>query len=487
MTCGLDGGAIASMTKRFLFHSIIVVILSAVFVQAETKLPPILGSHMVLQQGEKCPIWGWDDSDKVVTVEFAGQKHTAKVSDGGRWEVHLDPMKANAKGQTLTIRGSSKLELTDVLVGEVWLCSGQSNMEWRVVQSANSKEEIANANHPLIRHIKIPHKLSPKPQDNVSSSGWQPCTPQVVANFTAVGYYFGRHLHKELNVPVGLIGSNWGGTRIEPWTPPVGFKSVPALKKNFADKLDQFASAKPGRGTPSHMYNAMIHPLLPYTIKGALWYQGESNNGEGMLYHEKMKALIAGWRSVWNKPNLPFYFVQLAPFRYGGDPTRLAGIWHAQLTTAQKIPNTGMAVTTDITNLRDIHPKNKQDVGKRLALWALAKDYGKKDVVYSGPLFEKVSHIEGKDSITVHFKKLDGKQHGLKTSDGKAPSHFEIAGKDGAWHPAEADIVYGDHLKLKSDKVKSPVHVRFGWNQLAEPNLVNRAGLPASPFNTAFK
>jgi len=474
------------MTKRFLFHSIIVVILSAVFVQAETKLPSILGSHMVLQQGEKCPIWGWDDSDKVVTVEFAGQKHTAKVSDGGRWEVHLDPMKANAKGQTLTIRGSSKLELTDVLVGEVWLCSGQSNMEWRVVQSANSKEEIANANHPLIRHIKIPHKLSPKPQDNVSSSGWQPCTPQVVANFTAVGYYFGRHLHKELNVPVGLIGSNWGGTRIEPWTPPVGFKSVPALKKNFADKLDQFASAKPGRGTPSHMYNAMIHPLLPYTIKGALWYQGESNNGEGMLYHEKMKALIAGWRSVWNNPELPFYFVQLAPFRYGSDnDPRLPGIWQAQLETL-KVPHTGMAVTTDITTLRNIHPPNKQDVGKRLALWALVKDYGKKlKGQYSGPIFSKIDHAEGKDSLTVHFQK--DSTGGLTTNDKKPVSHFEIAGKDGKWHPAKATIVYGDHLIVKSDAVKKPVHVRFGWHQMAEPNLVNAAGLPASPFSTAFK
>ena len=474
------------MTKRFLFHSIIVVILSAFFVQAETKLPSILGSHMVLQQGEKCPIWGWDDSDKQITVEFAGQKHTAKVADGGRWEVHLDPMKVNAKGQTLTIRGSSKLELTDVLVGEVWLCSGQSNMEWRVVQSANSKEEIANANHPLIRHIKIPHKLSPKPQDNVSSSGWQPCTPQVVANFTAVGYYFGRHLHKELNVPVGLIGSNWGGTRIEPWTPPVGFKSVPALKKNFADKLDQFASAKPGRGTPSHMYNAMIHPLLPYTIKGALWYQGESNNGEGMLYHEKMKALIAGWRSVWNNPELPFYFVQLAPFRYGSDnDPRLPGIWQAQLETL-KVPHTGMAVTTDITTLRNIHPPNKQDVGKRLALWALVKDYGKKlKGQYSGPIFSKIDHAEGKDSLTVHFQK--DSTGGLTTNDKKPVSHFEIAGKDGKWHPAKATIVYGDHLIVKSDAVKKPVHVRFGWHQMAEPNLVNGAGLPASPFSTAFK
>jgi sialate O-acetylesterase len=475
------------MTKRFLFSSsILVVIFSAFFVQAETKLPSILGSHMVLQQGEKCPIWGWDEAGTGVTVSFADQTHTTKAGKDGRWQVSLNAMKVNAKGAALTIKGSSTVKLEDVLVGEVWLCSGQSNMEWRVVQSANSKEEIANANHPLIRHIKIPHKLSPKPQDNVPSSGWQPCTPKVVANFTAVGYYFGRHLHEKLNVPIGLIGSNWGGTRIEPWTPPVGFKSVPALKKDFADKLEQFASANPGRGTPSHMYNAMIHPLLPYTIKGALWYQGESNNGEGMLYHEKMKALIAGWRSVWNNPELPFYYVQLAPFRYGSDnDPRLPGIWQAQLETL-KVPHTGMAVTTDITTLRNIHPPNKQDVGKRLALWALTKDYGKKlKGQYSGPIFSKMDHAEGKESLTVHFQK--DSTGGLTTNDKKPVSHFEIAGKDGKWHPAKATIVYGDHLIVKSDAVKSPVHVRFGWHQMAEPNLVNGAGLPASPFSTAFK
>ena len=489
MTCEPNGGAIAPMTKRFLFHSCIVVIFSAFFVQAETKLPSILGSHMVLQQGEKCPIWGWDEAGTEVTVSFAGQTHAAKAGKDGRWQVSLTAMKANAKGAALTIKGSSTVKLEDVLVGEVWLCSGQSNMEWTVSRSSNPKEEIANGNHPLIRHIKIPHVPSATPQNDVKSGGWQPCTSKVVANFTAVGYYFGRHLHKKLNVPIGLIGSNWGGTRIEPWIPPVGFKSVPALKANFADKLDQFP-AKRGNGvnhqSPLALYNGMIHPLLPYTIKGALWYQGESNNGEGMLYHEKMKALIAGWRSVWNNPELPFYFVQLAPFRYGSDnDPRLPGIWQAQLETL-KVPHTGMAVTTDITTLRNIHPPNKQDVGKRLALWALTKDYGKKlKSQYSGPIFSKIDQAEGKDSLTVHFQK--DTTGGLTTNDKKPVSHFEIAGKDGKWHPAKGTIVYGDHLIVKSDEVKNPVHVRFGWHQMAEPNLVNGAGLPASPFSTAFK
>jgi sialate O-acetylesterase len=458
------------MTKRFFSLGCFVALftLTSFFAQAETKLPSILGSHMVLQQGAACPIWGWDDSDKVVTVAFAGQKHTAKVGDDGRWQVTLAAMKANAKGQTLTVRGSTVVELKDVLIGEVWLCSGQSNMEWRVRQSTNAKEEIASAKHPLIRHIKIERKLSTKPESDVPSrDGWQVCSPKVVANFTAVGYYFGRYLQKELNVPIGLIGSNWGGTKIEPWTPPVGFKSVPALVKS-----------PPAPNTrPSQMYNAMISPLLPYTIKGALWYQGESNNGEGMLYYEKMRALISGWRSVWHNAEMPFLFVQLAPYKYGGDPKRLAGIWQAQLTTVKTIPHTGMAVTTDITTLRNIHPPNKQDVGKRLALWALAKDYGKKDIVYSGPLFRS---LEVKDGRAV--LKFDH-AHGLNSRDGKPLTNFEALTADGKWLPAGA-YVHGNTVIVSGKAIRNPQAVRFGWDQLATPNLINGAGLPASPFTS---
>ena len=369
------------MSKRLLS----LVLLVPFLLSAETRLPNILTSHMVLQQGAVCPIWGWDTPGTTVAVTFAGQSHTAKTNADGRWQVNLTALKANAKGAPLTVKGSSTLKLDDVLVGEVWLCSGQSNMEWPVRASANPQEEIANAKHPLIRHIKVPHQLSPTPKDNLNTGGWQVCSPQTAAHFTAVGYYFARHLQGEIKVPIGLIGSNWGGTRIEPWTPPAGFKAIKQLG-SITSRLESFTKARPGSRTPTHMYNAMIHPLLPYKIKGALWYQGESNNGEGMLYYEKMRALIAGWRKVFNDAELPFYFVQLAPFTYGGDPKRLPGIWQAQLTAMKRIPHTGMAVTTDITNLRDIHPKNKQDVGKRLALWALAKTYGKKDVVYSGPI-----------------------------------------------------------------------------------------------------
>jgi sialate O-acetylesterase len=467
------------MTQRlFPFGwTVVLFTLTSIFAQAETKLPSILGSHMVLQRDAACPIWGWDDAGTAVTVSFGDQTHTAKAGKDGRWQVKLTAMKASAKGRALTVKGSSTVKLEDVLVGEVWLCSGQSNMEWTVSRSTNAKEEIANAKHPLIRHIKIPHRPSAKPESDVPSTGWQPSTPKVTGNFTAVGYYFARYLQGELNVPIGLIGSNWGGTRIEPWIPPAGFKSVPALK-NIADKLDEFPQKNGNRinhQSALALYNGMIHPLLPYTIKGALWYQGESNNGEGMLYYEKMRALISGWRSVWHNADMPFLFVQLAPYKYGGDPKRLAGIWQAQLSAVKNIPHTGMAVTTDITTLRNIHPPNKQDVGKRLALWALANTYGKKGLVYSGPLFKSLTIKDGR--AIVDFNHAEG----IKSRDGKPLTHFELLTAEGQWFPAGA-YVHEGKIIVNSKAVRNPIGVRLGWDQLAEPNLVNGAGLPASPF-----
>ncbi|MCA9208238.1 MAG: 9-O-acetylesterase, partial [Planctomycetales bacterium] len=312
---------------------------------AETKLPAIINDHMVLQRDRPIVLWGWDDPGTEVTVSIGDSKASAKAGDDGRWQVELPKMAAGGPHKVM-VKGSSERTLDDVLVGEVWLCSGQSNMEWTVAASDNPKEEIAAANHPQIRHIKVPHSPADSPQKDVNAGPWQPASPATAGNFTGVGYYFARHLQSELGVPIGIIGSNWGGTRIEPWTPPVGFKSVPALK-DIAENLDKFPS-KNDKGqinhqTPLALYNGMIAPLVPFQIRGAIWYQGESNNGEGMLYHEKMKALISGWRSLWNDPDMPFYFVQLAPFTYGGDPTRLAGIWEAQTATLS-VPNTGMAV-----------------------------------------------------------------------------------------------------------------------------------------------
>ena len=464
------------MTQRlFPFGwTVVLFTLTSIFAQAEIKLPSILGSHMVLQRDAAWPIWGWDDAGTAVTVSFAGQTHTAKAGKDGRWQINLTAMKASAKGRELTVKGSSMVKLEDVLVGEVWLCSGQSNMEWRVKQSTNAKEEIAAANRPRIRHIKIPHTLNNQPASNVPSNGWEVSTPAVAGEFTAVGYFFARHLQGKLNVPIGLIGSNWGGTRIEPWTPPVGFKSVPSLKASHADKLGDFTKANPGRTTPTHMYNAMIHPLLPYAIKGAIWYQGESNRADGLKYQAKMRALINGWRKVWGNPDLPFLFVQLAPYRYNGDAKLLPAIWQAQLNIL-KMPHTGMAVTTDITTLGNIHPPNKQDVGKRLALWALANTYGKKGIVYSGPLFKSLTIRDGR--AIVDFDHAEG----IKARDNKPLTHFELLTAEGQWFPAGA-YVHEGKIIVSSKAVRNPIGVRLGWDQLAEPNLVNGAGLPASPF-----
>ena len=448
-------------------------------VSAAVKLPSVFGDNMVLQRNQPVPIWGWDDPGTQVTITLGDTKVVATADDNGKWMVRLPAMEAGGP-YAMTVKGTDVVIVKNILLGEVWLCSGQSNMEWPVARCNHAQQEIAAADYPQIRHIKIPHRPAATPQDDVPSGGWQVCKPETVGSFTAVGYFFGRYLHQKLGVPIGLIGSNWGGTRIEPWTPPEGFKAVPALKQ-IAEHLDQYPS-KRNNGTINHqsplaLYNGMIAPLVPYGLRGAIWYQGEANNGEGMLYHEKMKALIAGWRRVWNCPDMPFYYVQLAPFRYPGEPTRLPGIWEAQLATLC-VPNTGMAVTVDIGNVKDIHPRNKQDVGKRLALWALAKAYGKRGLVYSGPLYKSMK-VEG-DKIRICFDHVGS---GLASRDGKPLRWFTIAGPDKKFVEAQAEID-GDTVVVHADSVPKPVAVRFGWHQEAEPNLSNKEGLPASPFRT---
>jgi sialate O-acetylesterase len=480
---------------------------------ADVELPRILGNNMVLQRGIPVPVWGWADAGEAVSVTLG--PHTVKTTAGpdGSWRVALPALDAGGPFEMI-FEGKNTVTLRNVLVGEVWICSGQSNMEWSVSRSNNAEEEIAQANHGEIRLFHVPRRTSGRPLENVNTS-WRICHPETVPGFSAVAYFFGREVNRELGVPVGLINTSWGGTRIEPWTPPVGFASVTetagtvkeieranAVYRDQVEKslqpLEDWIEAargslKSGKDIPSlpaiprhpydrhdrpaGLYNAMIHPLAPFALRGALWYQGEANRGDGPAYHPKMKALINGWRSVWGQGDFPFYFVQLAPFRYGGDPLLLPLIWEAQKATLA-LPNTGMAVTTDITNLGDIHPRNKQDVGKRLALWALAQIYGFKDLVYSGPLYESMTIEDG--AIRVRFNHVGG---GLASRDGKALSWFEIAGSDRTFHKAEARID-GDSVVVSSDAVPEPKAVRLGWHQEAEPNLMNKEGLPASPFRT---
>lgn len=416
--------------------------------RADVKTPTIFGSHMVLQRDKPLPVWGTADAGEEVTVEFAGKKVSTKADDKGAWKVTLPAMKANAKGQTLTISGKNKLELEDVLIGEVWIGSGQSNMEWRLSQIPSGKKDIPEAKHPTIRLYHAP-KVQAKERAKDIKANWKVCTPDNVKDFSAVLYYFGARLQKEVDVPFGLINSSWGGSRIEPW----------------------YGTEKGSGG----MYNAMIAPLQPFAIRGVIWYQGESNMSEGMKYFDKKKILIDSWRSVWGQ-EMPFYFVQIAP--YSGYKAPLAELWEAQVATL-KIPHTGMAVTTDIVhNIKDIHPHNKFDVGNRLALWALAKDYGKKDIVYSGPLYKSMK-VDG-DKIVLSFAHVGG---GLKSRDGEALTSFEIAGSDGKFVPAEAKIE-GKTIVVSSKEVKEPAEVRFGWSNTTNPNLSNKEGLPASPFRT---
>ncbi len=492
---------------------------------AALKLPAVLGSNMVIQQGQPMPVWGWATPGESVSVTFADDSLTTKADERGRWRVDLPARKATAdqKPLTLTVKGEGQtLTLTNLLVGEVWVCSGQSNMDWTLPQSADPKKEIESANFPQIRLFIVPRRPAGEPQEDVQGQ-WQVCTPQTVPPFSAVGFFFGRYLHQELKVPVGLVKTAWGGTRIEPWTPKEGFKLVEHKELNeIGTKQVEYeanwrkaaitsvarveawvkeakAAAAAGRaitplpnnvtpgasaGNVSHLYNGMVAPLVPLSIRGAIWYQGESNLGQGMRYNEHMKALIRGWRSVWNQKSnrdFPFLYVQLAPFNYRGRPPHLlAEMWEAQLATLKE-PNTGMAFTLDIGNVNDIHPKNKQDVGKRLALWALAKTYGRDMLVCSGPIFNAMKVDGNKVHVTFNHS-----ANGLHARDGKPLTWFEVAGKDGKFVHAKAELdQLGQSVIVSSTMVDEPVHVRFAWGQQAEPNLENSEGLPAAPFRAS--
>lgn len=501
--------------QRSLWVAAVVLLAGLSAAQANVRLPAVIGNNMVLQKDVPLPIWGWADAGEDVSVTFGANTVTAKADGAGKWKVTL-PAVATAGGpHEMTVKGKNEIKISNILVGEVWAGSGQSNMQWSVNSTMNAQEEIANAKFPKIRLFMIPLVPAGTPAENVVAQ-WVECSPQTVGPSSAVLYFFGREIHQKLDVPVGLITTAWGGTRIQPWIPPQGYTAIPELADEKAqmlaaldgygqalagtnDAIKAYAkalnAAKPGEPLPkppvppghplntnyhwTGLYNGMIHPIVPFGIRGFLWYQGESNNGQGMHYYQLKRGLIEGWRQVWNQEgnrDFPFLFAQLAPFNYGGDPTRLPGIWEAQTATLG-VKNTGMAVLTDITTLNDIHPPNKQEVGRRLALWALAKTYGKPDLVYSGPLFKSIK-ADG-DKIVVSFDHAAG----LKSRDGKDLSWWSIAGDDKKFVKATAKIE-GDTVIVSAEGVAKPVAVRFGWHQLAEPNLANGAGLPASPFRS---
>lgn len=487
------------------------------------RLPAIFTDHAVLQQKAPIAVWGWGEPGQSVIVTLAGGMSTTQIADDGRWSLTLPAMNAGGPHILKVASGDATVALSDILIGEVWLASGQSNMQWSIKATDNWEAELAQCANDNIRFAMVYREVSPAPLDDLRKlTPWAACTAESMADcydgagFSAVSYYFAKHLQAELGIPVGVINTSWGGTRIEPWTPPEAFAALPSLADidqlvrintpngpeyqsalnkaiadvkawvpnaeqalaagNFAPALPNIASksALDSSGSPTALFNAMVAPLIPYGSRGFIWYQGESNRGEGMLYRDKMEALINGWRGRWKQDDLACYFVQLAPYDYGSIPRALPEIWEAQTATLA-IPHTGMAVINDIGNIKNIHPTNKDDVGKRLALLALKDTYGRNDLKAESPLYDRFE-VSG-NTMRVHFKHAES----LKTRDGNAPTWFTLAGPEGVYHEATATLD-GATVLLTAEGVDTPVAVRFAWDHIAEPNLMNEVGLPASAF-----
>jgi sialate O-acetylesterase len=618
---------------------------------AEVRLAAVFGDHMVLQRGRPLPIWGWAEPGEAVRVALGGRHRETTADAAGRWQVILPP--ASAGGPiSLTVRGTNRIECTDVLVGEVWLASGQSNMRLPVRSAMNAAAEVAAADHPQLRLFTVQRRIALSPQADVKGS-WEVCTPQTVAGFSAVAYFFGRQLQEALGVPVGLVHASWGGSPLEAWADRrslaeaavesrqlaavdsareqlaevlgrqdptrtavvtaladsspaapgfidsswdtmevrgnwrvpdfdgvVWFRrqvALPAvwdgrdleLRLGPVDGIDETyfdgvrvggmgaftldavgygdrprryrvpgrlvqagahtlavrvvdtgdagglwgvpadamqlaladsggpatapvavggawryrpgvrllpATSPVGPHRPTVLFNAMISPLAPLARRGVIWYQGEANVPQGLAYETRMRLLINGWRRLWGGDAFPFYYVQLAPYRHPrGDPARQAAVWEAQRRVLS-LPRTGMVVTTDIGDLGRIHPPDKQEVGRRLALWALARTYGQRGLVCSGPLVKRVTREPG--GLRVHFSSVGS---GLASRGGGDLNWFEVAAADGVFQPACARLD-GNTVLLSSAAVARPVQARFGWSEEAQPNLINREGLPASPF-----
>lgn len=430
-----------------------LIFLNAAYVAADVRLPKVIGSGMVVQCDMPICVWGWADAGEKVSVAWDTTAVLTTADDRGTWRVDLPAANADDAVHRLTIHGKNRLELADIRVGEVWLGGGQSNMEMPLTETGDVAA-IAAANHPDIRLFHVTHAKATQPALDVDAA-WHACSPDNVGAFSSLLYYFGTRLNQQLHVPIGLINTSWGGSPIEQWTP-----------------------SSDGAET---MYNGMVAPLTKFHVRGLLWYQGEANvyRNKDMQYFHQMEALIGGWRKAWGR-ELPFYFVQIAPWDYSGYlPGQVPVLREAQ-TASLKIPNTGMVLTTDLVDpvgLQDGHPRNKREVGERLVKWALAKSYGRTDLECCGPIFE--SCVVDGSRLRIHFQHAAG----LKSSDGEPLREFEIAGDHNHFAAATAHIE-NDTIVLDSTLVPVPTQARFAWRNLVRPNLVNAAGLPAVPFRT---
>lgn len=504
--------------------ALLVLLGSSFTALADVKLPAIISDNMILQQDTKANVWGWADPGEVVKVTLGDKSASTKADPKGHWSVKLDDLDP-ASGKEMTVAGTNTITIKNVAVGEVWIASGQSNMEFGVKGALNAGDEIAAAKFPDIRVFTVTKKGSTTPLDDCTGK-WEAATPDTVGHFSAVGYFFVRELHQKLKQPIGLIHTSWGGTPIETWIPESGMKINPAFGEHWKKKLAGLPEAKiaydaalakwkeaaekakadgqpaprPPRapegpdsltGMPGGLYKGMIAPVAPFTIRGAIWYQGESNSGVNNrgnmdLYGQLFPTMILSWRYEFAKAQgipredseFPFLFVQLANYRqHHPEPTD--SYW-AQIREAQtgtlEIPHTGMAVAIDVGEENDIHPKNKQEVGRRLALIAEAHAYFS-EVEFSGPLYSGMQVEDGKVRLNL------SNAEGLKSKDGGPIKGFALAGEDRKFHWADA-VIDADHVVVSSPKVPNPVAIRYGWADNPDCNLVNGAGLPASPFRS---
>ena len=514
--------SIAIFIRLFVAAFVLGGLISDQSVRADVRLPAIFTDHLVLQQGQENRIWGWADPGEEVTVSIAGVEHAAAADKSGRWETKLQPLSVlpPSESLTITVEGKNTIEIRDVLVGEVWICSGQSNMAWSVAQADHAELEIMAAKYPRIRLISVPQVGTQEPQDDFKGK-WELCTPESAAQFSAVGYFFGRQLHQTLDVPIGLIDNAWGGSACEAWVRrdilSADAKYAPLLdrwvqtEKSFDPEKEQaahqarlagwreaaakaraegrqpppqprFANPLVGNHRPANIYNGVLKPTIGYGIRGVIWYQGESNAARAYQYRDLFPLMIQSWRDEWQQGDFPFYFVQLADFR-DEKPEPAESDWaelrEAQTMTLSRLPNTGQAVIIDIGEGKDIHPKNKQDVAMRLARWALARDYGMKELAYRSPQYKSMEKQGSKIVIT-----LDHIGGGLAPFDTSHPVGFAIAGSDRKFVWATARVVAPNKVEVWSDAVAEPAAVRYAWADNPVCNLYSREGLPVTPFRT---
>jgi sialate O-acetylesterase len=503
-------------TKMKLLIAAILLVFSASLAQANVVLPDVISAAMVLQRDRSVPIWGRAEAGE--EVRFAGQLKKTVAGTDGKWLLRLDPLKTNSTPATMMISGRNTIELKDILVGEVWLVSGQSNMQRLLRETDNGEAAIAAANHPSIRLFNVSRPVAFRHQPPPLAV-WQACSPESVREFSAAGYYFAVELQKELKVPLGLINSSYGGSQAEAWTPveyllasddlkptvertKIWESERPRVKEEYEQQLKQWrvdadkakaagARPQPSPAVPdalreyriaSSIYDGMIAPLIPFSIRGAFWYQGESNEARAQQYGLLLPTMIKAWRERWGEGDFPFGIVQLPNYR-DQKPEPADEAWshvrEAQRRTALITRNTGLIVTIDIGEARDIHPKNKLDVGRRMARWALADVYGRK-LTRAGPTFSNAKIAGSKIVLTF----VDVGQ-GLKIRDGDKLDEFAIAGVDHKWYWAQARIVSKNRVEVWSDAVPQPLAVRYAFNNNPKhPNLTNETGLPAAPFRT---